>query len=293
MAKGRIVKALSGFYYVQTEDDTLYACKGRGVFRNKKITPLVGDLVTFDIISEDEGYITTVSERKNELVRPPIVNVDKALIVSSITEPKFSAQLLDRFLVVVESKGIEPMLVLSKKDLATEKEIETIERYKAQYEKIGYKVVYFSLEEPVDSTLLQFLKEDITVIMGQTGVGKSTILNAIEPSFQIETGEISKSLGRGRHTTRHVELHEINGGLVADTPGFSSIDFAHIEAEQLGDYFIDIKEQAKYCRFRSCLHLNEPQCQVKKALEEKIIFKERYKHYKLFLQEILSRKPRY
>ncbi len=293
MAKGRIVKALSGFYYVKTEDQRLYACKGRGVFRNKKITPLVGDLVTFDIISEDEGYIKEIAERKNELRRPPIVNIDKALIVSSITEPTFSPQLLDRFLVIVESKQIEAMIVFTKKDLASKEEMESIESYKERYEKLGYKVAYFSLEETVDDRLLDFLKHDITVIMGQTGVGKSTLLNTIEPSFQIKTGEISKSLGRGRHTTRHVELHQINGGLVADTPGFSSIDFEHIEANELGSYFVEIKEQAQYCRFRSCLHINEPHCQVKEALDKGEISQERYEHYQLFLQEILTRKPRY
>src|SRR5699024_3606036 len=242
MTKGRIVKALSGFYYVQTEDGTVYACKGRGLFRNKKISPLVGDFVTFDQTNEKEGYIKEILPRKNELVRPPIVNVKKALIVSAITEPKFSAQLLDRFLVIVESKGIKPMIALTKEDLATEEELMNIAEYKEKYEAIGYPVVYFSLEvERISPKLLQFLQEDVTVIMGQSGVGKSTILNQINPNFQIETASISKSLGRGKHTTRHVELHEVNGGLVADTPGFSSIDLDHIEADQLGDYFIDIR----------------------------------------------------
>lgn len=294
MTKGRIVKALSGFYYVRTADGELYACKGRGLFRNQQISPLVGDFVTFDKTNNEEGYIKKISERTNELVRPPIVNVNKALIVSSITEPKFSPQLLDRFLVVVESKRIKPMIALTKKDLATEKELNKIAEYKEQYENIGYSVVYFSLaDEQVDDELYQFLQEDVTVIMGQTGVGKSTILNKIDPDFQIKTGSISKSLGRGKHTTRHVELHEVNGGLVADTPGFSSIDFDHIEADELGSYFIDIKERAAYCKFRSCQHLNEPRCAVKQAVENNEMLKERYEHYLLFLQEILSRKPRY
>lgn len=294
MTKGRIVKALSGFYYVKTEDNQLYACKGRGLFRNKKISPLVGDVVTFDITNHEEGYIKEIATRTNELIRPPIVNVKKALLVSSITEPTFSAQLLDRFLVVVESKGIKPMITLTKKDLATEEEMKRIAIYKEQYEKIGYPVVYFSLEdEQVDDSLLHFLQDDITVIMGQTGVGKSTILNHIDPSFQIKTGSISQSLGRGKHTTRHVELHEVNGGLVADTPGFSSIDFDHIEADELGDCFIDIKKHAVYCKFRSCQHINEPKCAVKQAVQDGNINKERYNHYELFLQEILSRKPRY
>lgn len=295
LKKGRIIKALSGFYYVKDENDKKqYACKGRGLFRNKNISPLVGDFVTFDQTNAKEGYITDILERKNELVRPPIANVSKALVVSSITEPKFSAQLLNRFLVIVESKEIKPMIVLTKKDLATEKELAVVAEYKKQYESIGYPVIYFSLQEnDVSPDLLAFLKKDVTVIMGQSGVGKSTILNTIDSSFAIETAEISKSLGRGRHTTRHVELHEINGGLVADTPGFSSIEFAHIEAEQLGNFFIDIKEHAPYCKFRSCMHVKEPKCAVKQAVDNGKIIQERYDHYILFLEEILSRKPRY
>lgn len=294
MAKGRIVKALSGFYYVKTDEGNLYACKGRGLFRNKKISPLVGDFVTFDRTNPKEGYIKEIAPRKNELVRPPIVNVSKALVVSSIVQPKFSSQLLNRFLVVVESKGIKPMIALTKKDLATERKLAKVDEYKQLYEHIGYEVVYFSIEdEQVDDKLLGFLKEDVTVVMGQTGVGKSTILNAIDSDFQIKTGEISKSLGRGKHTTRHVELHEVNGGLVADTPGFSSIDFDHIEADDLSNCFIDIKQQAASCKFRRCRHVKEPQCAVKKAVDNGELAKERYEHYLLFLEEILSRKPRY
>lgn len=294
LGKGRIIKALSGFYYVKDDDDNnVYSCKGRGLFRNKNISPLVGDFVTFDKINDEQGYITDILPRKNEFVRPPVANVAKALLVSSIVEPAFSAQLLDRFLVIVESKGIKPMIVLTKKDLAKEEELQKVARYKQQYEQIGYPVVYFSLDEEVPEKLYQFLKEDVTVIMGQSGVGKSTILNNIEPSFNIETGPISKSLGRGRHTTRHVELHEINGGLVADTPGFSSIELTEIEADELSDCFIDLKEYAPYCKFRSCKHMKEPKCAVKEAVNEGSIFEERYNHYLIILEEILSRKPRY
>lgn len=294
LAKGRIVKALSGFYYVKDdEEEKVYSCKGRGLFRNKNITPLVGDFVMFDKINEKEGYLTDVLPRKNEFVRPPVANVTKALLVTLIVEPDFSAQLLDRFIVIVESKQITPMIVLTKKDLAADEDIENVETYRRQYEAIGYPVVYFSLNEEVPEKLYQFLKEGVTVVMGQSGVGKSTILNKIDPSFNIETSPISKSLGRGRHTTRHVELHEVNGGLVADTPGFSSIEFTDIEAESLGDYFIEIRKHAPHCKFRSCKHVKEPKCAVKEAVNNGEIFKERYEHYVLFLDEILSRKPRY
>lgn len=294
LGKGRIIKALSGFYYVRDDDDQkIYSCKGRGLFRNKNISPLVGDFVTYDKINETQGYITDILPRKNEFVRPPVANVSKALLVSSIVEPSFSSQLLDRFLVIVESKNIKPMIVLTKKDLASKSVLNSIENYKRQYEKIGYPVVYFSLDDHVPEELYQFIKEDVTVVMGQSGVGKSTILNRIDPSFNIETSPISKSLGRGRHTTRHVELHEVNGGLVADTPGFSSIELNEIEADELSDCFIDIKKHSPYCKFRSCKHVKEPKCAVKEAVDKEEIFEERYNHYLIFLNEILSRKPRY
>lgn len=293
MKEGRIVKALSGFYYVYS-DRKIYACKGRGVFRNRKITPLVGDFVTFDLTNNQEGYITNIKERTNELVRPPIANVTQAILVNSIVEPTFSKQLLDRFIVIAESKNIKPMIVLTKKDLASEKELDLVRAAKQLYEQLGYSVQFFSMlakEKPIE--IIGFLRNEVTVLMGQSGVGKSTILNTIDPRFAIETAAISKSLGRGRHTTRHVELHRVNDGLVADTPGFSSIDFAEINADELKDYFIEINEHGKSCKFRSCLHVKEPQCAVKKAVEQGNISTSRYENYLLFLEEILSRKPRY
>lgn len=293
MKKGQIIKALSGFYYVQHKD-TLYACKGRGLFRNKQITPLVGDLVTFQVTNDEEGYIKTIEERKNELKRPPIANVEKALIVSSIVEPNFSPQLLDRFLVICESKQIEPMVVFTKKDLANTDQLEKMAKYKKFYEKIGYAATYFSLDERINlDVITKFIQKGTTVLMGQSGAGKSTILNTIKPDLHIETASISKRLGRGRHTTRHVEFHKIQDGLVADTPGFSAIDFEHIEAEQLTNYFKEFRYYSQLCKFRRCAHIKEPQCGVKNAIKEQEICEFRYENYQMFLQEILSRKPRY
>lgn len=293
MKEGRIIKALSGFYYIYA-DGTTYACRGRGLFRNKNITPLVGDIAKFQMTSDTEGYIIDILERINELVRPPIANVSQALLVHSIVQPKFSAQLLDRFLVIVEAKQIKPMIVLTKKDLASEKQLEKVKKYEVAYKKLGYPVTYFSLdEETVAPEIIQFLRDEVTVLMGQSGVGKSTLLNAMDPSLAIKTAEISRSLGRGRHTTRHVELHRVYGGLVADTPGFSSLELGDIAAQDLRDYFVEIKAYGKYCNFRSCLHVKEPKCAVKQAVEQGEISADRYKHYRLFLEEIISRKPRY
>lgn len=293
MPEGRIVKALSGFYYVQSSDK-MYACKGRGLFRNQNITPLVGDYVIFEKTNDGEGYITEMKPRKNELIRPPIANVTQAVVVHSANYPTFSALLLDRFLVILELKNIKPLILITKKDLATKKQIKKIERYKKAYEQLGYKVQFLSLTEDTDvEKIIQFFEGETTVLMGQSGVGKSTLLNVINPQFDIKTGEVSTTLGRGRHTTRHVELLVINNGLVADTPGFSSIEFSEIEAEDLANGFVELKEYGKRCKFRSCLHDKEPNCAVKKAVDDGQIEKFRYKHYLSFLQEILSRKPRY
>ncbi|WP_042144924.1 ribosome small subunit-dependent GTPase A [Paucisalibacillus sp. EB02] len=293
MPEGRIVKALSGFYYVQTTDD-LFQCKGRGVFRKKNITPLVGDFVSFDIREEKEGYITEIKPRTNELIRPPIANITQAIIVSSAIMPEFSTTLLDRFLVLIEAKGITPIIFISKTDLLTKEQLDTLKNYQADYVSIGYHVELFSAKVPQDMDRIKgYLKDQVTVIAGQSGVGKSSFINTISPDALIKTADISKSLGRGKHTTRHVELIEVNDGLVADTPGFSALDFSEIEAEELMNCFPEIRELKEHCKFRGCLHAKEPKCAVKEAEENDIIPKYRYKHYISFLEEIQTRKPRY
>ncbi|SDJ02856.1 ribosome small subunit-dependent GTPase A [Salimicrobium halophilum] len=288
MASGIIIQSLSGFYDVLSQGET-YRCKGRGVFRNKKITPLVGDIVEFD---PDEGYLLSVERRTNELVRPPVANIDQAIIVISAVDPAFNSRLLDRFLVLVESKLIDPIIVISKQDQVVS--AVEIEEYQAVYEKAGYQVI---LSEPGKKEALtavkELFKDKTTVIAGQSGVGKSTLLNAIHPDLSLETGEISKSLGRGKHTTRHVELFSINGGLVADTPGFSSLEFDSVSAEALGECFPEVRENAAFCKFRGCLHDKEPKCAVKAAVENGEIAEGRYEHYIEFLHEIQNRKPRY
>lgn len=290
MKDGKIIKALSGFYYVQS-NGTIYPCKGRGVFRKREITPLVGDYVQFDA---ENNYITEIKDRQNELNRPPVANIDQALIVSSAKKPKFSSLLLNRFLVMVESIGIEPIIFINKMDLVNDQQIASFEAIKETYEKIGYPTELVSSIEEADLPRIEhYFKNKTTVIAGQSGVGKSSILNKLNPSLFIETDEISERLGRGRHTTRHVELVEVCGGLVADTPGFSTVEFTNIEADQLSDYFREMKVLKTGCKFRGCLHHKEPQCAIKQAVESGEVTKERYNHYLQFLEEIQSRKPRY
>jgi ribosome biogenesis GTPase / thiamine phosphate phosphatase len=293
MPEGKIIKALSGFYYVFSGDET-YQCRGRGVFRKNKVTPLVGDEVVFQIENENEGYILEVKDRKNELVRPPIANVDQAILVFSAIEPDFSSSLLDRFLVLVEFNQIKPIICLTKMDLTNEDEYKKIQTYANDYRKAGYDVLLTSsrTDEGIKD-LFPFLKGEISVFAGQSGVGKSSLLNALNPDLDLKTNDISSHLGRGKHTTRHVELISVGEGLLADTPGFSSLEFIDIEAEDLNYCFPEIQEKSENCKFRGCLHVSEPKCAVKTAAEAGEIPDYRYENYKMFLQEIKDRKPRY
>jgi ribosome biogenesis GTPase len=293
MPEGQIRKAISGYYYVENNGEIIQ-CRGRGVFRNRGIHPLVGDFVTYVRVEDNDATVTEVHERFNELVRPPISNVHQALLVFSIVEPAFSLYLLDRFLVVVESFDVKPIICLTKKDLANDDELKMVAESAAYYKKIGYDVIETYIDDPKLTELLTpYFEGKTTVLAGQSGVGKSTLLNTVLPLLELKTGEISEALGRGKHTTRHVELLEMSGGLVADTPGFSSLEFDHIEKEELSRYFVDMDDVAPNCRFRGCLHLKEPKCAVKEMVETGEIPRHRYDHYLQFMQEILDRKPRY
>ncbi|MDN5387914.1 MULTISPECIES: ribosome small subunit-dependent GTPase A [Bacillus] len=294
MPEGKIIKALSGFYYV-LDGDQIIQCRGRGVFRKNKVTPLVGDDVVYQAENDKEGYILEIKDRFNELVRPPISNVDQAVLVFSAKEPTFSTSLLDRFLVLVEAGDIRPIICITKMDLVDDDALkERIHQYAEDYRNIGYSVYLTSMKNGsgIDDIVSHF-QDKITVFAGQSGVGKSSLLNAISPDLELKTAGISAHLGRGKHTTRHVELIDINGGLVADTPGFSSLEFAGIEAEDLGSAFLEIGEKSAECKFRGCLHMKEPNCAVKRAVENGEITQYRYDHYVEFLTEIKDRKPRY
>lgn len=289
--KGQIRKALSGFYYVLSEEDgVLYQTRGRGQFRVKKQTPLVGDFVSFDSGNTQEGVLLELFPRKNELVRPPIANVDVALVVASAVEPQFSPQLIDRFLITLEKLDIEPILYVSKCDLQSN--MDEVETWVSYYRSIGYTVVLSSQKDCLKQ-LKNLLVGKLTVLMGQSGAGKSTLLNTLWPHLKLQTAEISTHLGRGKHTTRHVEIHEEDGCLVADTPGFSAIDFFDIEAEELSHYFVDFTPLSKMCQYRGCVHIDEPKCHVKNYMAENAMFEKRYTHYLSFYQEIKGKKKIY
>ncbi|WP_449539966.1 ribosome small subunit-dependent GTPase A [Ferdinandcohnia sp. Marseille-Q9671] len=294
MPEGKIIKALSGFYYVKNEDGEMIQCRGRGVFRKNKVNPLVGDHVLYQAENETDGYILEVFERKNELVRPPIANVDQAILVFSAIEPDFSPLLLDRFLVLVESNDIKPIICISKTDLIPDQSLQEIKDYAEHYKQIGYPVLLTSTKEKGGmDTLLPLLKDQISVFAGQSGVGKSSLLNTLRPDLELKTNEISSSLGRGKHTTRHVELIEVGNGLVADTPGFSSLEFLTLELDELSYCFPEIYDAGANCKFRGCTHTSEPKCAVRQGLEDGTIQKFRYEHYVSFYEEIKDRKPRY
>ncbi|MEG0449689.1 MAG: ribosome small subunit-dependent GTPase A [Lysinibacillus sp.] len=294
MAQGQIRKALSGYYYVY-DGAELVQCRGRGVFRNRGESPLVGDFVEYTLeVEGSDGTIQKIFERQNELVRPPIANIDQGILVFSVKEPNFNTILLDRFLVVLESFHVHPIICLTKMDLLEDSEKQELQNYIVDYEKMGYKVLQTYKDEAELVTRLQpILKGKTSVLAGQSGVGKSTLLNTLIPDLNLKTGVISQSLGRGKHTTRHVELIEVCDGLLADTPGFSSFDFEIIEKEELGACFPEIAKHSEDCKFRGCLHLKEPKCAVKVAVEAGEICHYRYKHYEQFIQEIMERKPRY
>lgn len=298
MQKGQITKALSGFYYVTDRSNTIYQTRARGVFRKQKITPLVGDYVEFESGNQDEGVIQKLLERKNELTRPQVANVDIGIIIMSAADPKFSNQLLDRFLIMLESKHIKPIIFITKMDLLDHDETIKIKKYQKDYNKIGYQMVLIEKTDKEKKKQLEILfneqfKNNLIVFMGQSGAGKSTLLNVLNPELELKTGETSQSLGRGKHTTRHVELVPLLESLIADTPGFSLLAFDEIEQESLSEYFPEMWRLRSDCKFSGCLHLTEPGCAVKKATLEGEIPEYRYDNYRLFLEEIKKRKPKY
>ena len=291
--QGKIIKGIAGFYYVHVVESGLYECKAKGVFRKEKIKPLVGDMVELDVLDEIEkkGNIVDILPRKNELIRPAVANIDQALVVFAVNKPKPHFNLLDRFLIMMESKEIPVILCFNKKDIAAEPEIQKL---KDIYEACGYQMVFTSaIQEENVSQLKELLKGKTTAIAGPSGVGKSSLINILQPDAKMETGSISEKIERGKHTTRHSELIWIEDDTyIMDTPGFSSLYTNDFEKEELKFYFTEFSPFEGQCRFQGCDHVHEPGCAVKDALEEGKIHPVRYENYLEMYQE-LKEKRRY
>lgn len=285
------MKGIAGFYYVHAPNDRVYECKAKGIFRNKKVKPLVGDDVEIDILDEESGTgnIRKVLERRNQLIRPTVANVDQAVIIFAAAKPEPNFNLLDRFLVMMLRQDIPCVICFNKQDVAGNEQLRLLEE---TYVSCGYEVVFTSTVtgEGMDD-FKRLLENKTTVLAGPSGVGKSSIINEVKPEAQMETGEISRKIERGRHTTRHSELfHVKNSTYLMDTPGFTSLYIEGMEKEELKEYFLEFKEYEPYCKFNGCIHIKEPQCGVKAALREGKISSIRYENYKFLYEELKQQK---
>lgn len=274
--EGQIVKIVSDLHRVSYKDEN-YDCKCRGKFRHNKITPKVGDYVIFD---KDKKVIDEIKPRRNDFQRPSVANIDQAFIITSLRLPDFSLNLLDKLIVLMELNSVEPIICITKRDLLSDEELKDIDKYLDYYKNIGYKVIYNTELDKIKS----LLKNKTSVFTGQTGAGKSTLLNKLNINLNLETGEVSNALGRGRHTTRVVELFEMYDGKVLDTPGFSALDFYGFSNEQIRDAFIDFKEFP--CIYKDCMHTNESECKVKEAVKDNNIIESRYENYLKFIERM-------
>ncbi len=276
MINGQIIKNISNDYTVLTKDNKRVVCKARGKFRNTKQIPRVGDNV---LINQDTCIITDILKRKNALIRPAVANIDQLFIITSVKNPNFDTNLLDKLLCVAEFNEIKPIICLTKLDLLNEEEALAIEPYIQYYEKIGYQI-YRNTEV---ETIRALMVGKLSVFTGQTGAGKSTLLNKLDENLNIRTNEISMALGRGKHTTRHTELMEIGGGFVADTPGFSSLEFIDMSAADIRDNFIDFQALRDDCKYKDCMHHKDDHCRIKEAVENGEIIETRYVNYIKFI----------
>ena len=289
--QGKIVKGIAGFYYVHVAESGIYECKAKGAFRNQKVKPLVGDNVRLEVLDEEQkkGNIEEILPRKNELIRPAVANIDQALVIFAAAKPKPNFNLLDRFLILMQYQKVPAVVCFNKQDMVDAEELQLL---KNPYESAGYQVIFTSAakEEGIQA-VRDLLKGKTTTVAGPSGVGKSSLINLLSPEAEMETGDISRKIERGKHTTRHSELFALDENtFICDTPGFSSIYLPEMEKEELGIYFPEIAEYEPFCRFQGCAHIHEPGCGVKEALEEKKISPIRYDNYKLLYEELKDKR---
>lgn len=275
--EGFIIKNVSNDYVVKCSDG-IYSCKARGKFRNMKLIPLVGDYVTID---KDNLYIMEIKKRKNSLIRPSVSNIDQVIVVSSVKRPDFDTYLLDKLLTIISFNRMEPVICFTKIDLLSEKEREVIDSYIDYYKKQGYKVV---TNESKDN-FKDIFRGKITVLTGQSGAGKSSLLNMLDDKFNLKTDEISMALNRGKHTTRHTELYELMDGYVVDTPGFSQVDFHEMSKMDIRDNMKEMFDNVDECKYRDCMHIKEDGCYVKELVNRGDILTSRYNNYKYFIEK--------
>ena len=293
---GKIVKGIAGFYYVYGEDNSgkggrIYECKAKGIFRKENKKPLVGDDVRMEILEEDAqtGNIVELLPRKNELIRPAVANIDQALVIFAIVKPEPNFNLLDRFLIMMEQQGLSSIICFNKQDIATQEEKEALEK---AYGSCGCRILFVSAKKGDGIEELKgLLYGKTTAVAGPSGVGKSSIINCLNPEACMETGEISRKIDRGRHTTRHSEIVALQEDTyIMDTPGFTSLRLFHMEKEELPGYYPEFVSYEEKCRFSGCAHINEPDCGVKMALDEGRISKVRYENYKVLYRELQEMK---
>ncbi len=289
--RGKIIKGIGGFYYVHAADGVIYECKAKGIFRREKIKPLVGDLVELEVIdaSEKTGNISRILPRKSSLIRPAVANIDQALVVFAIVKPEPNFNLLDRFLIMMEGQKLPCVICFNKSDIASEKERTDLQK---AYETCGYRVLFISVREREGlEAVRSLLQGKTTTVAGPSGVGKSSLINYLYPKAAMETGEISRKIDRGKHTTRHSELFVLDSDTyIMDTPGFSSLQLFDMEKEKLRDYYPEFKAYEERCRFRGCAHISEPDCGVKEAFAAGKISDVRYHNYTVLYEELKNRK---
>ena len=285
--QGKIVKGISGFYYVHVVETGIYECKAKGAFRNQKVKPLVGDNVEIAVVDEEKkkGNVEKILPRKNELIRPAVSNIDMALVIFAAAKPDPNFNLLDRFLCMMEYQDVPVTICFNKCDLVTEEQKKELEDI---YRPAGYDIIFTSAKQEINlEGLKELLKGKTTTVAGPSGVGKSSLINKLQDDVYMETGTISEKIERGKHTTRHSEIIPLGEeAYIMDTPGFSSMDVPGFEKEDLWTCYPEFLAHEPYCKFQGCSHINEPNCGVKDALAEGQISPVRYENYKLLYEEL-------